>query len=53
MEKPNENGAAAVCGAVLPLKEEKVICDVCGHANPEHTAICKMCSNYLKGMTVK
>lgn len=29
-------------------KEEKVVCDVCGYANPEFTAICKQCSNYLK-----
>ncbi len=28
-------------------KEKKVVCEVCGYANPEHTAICKMCSNYL------
>ena len=28
-------------------KEQKVICDVCGYANPENTAICKKCSNYL------
>ena len=26
----------------------KVVCDVCGHANPKYTAICEMCSNYLK-----
>ena len=32
-------------------KEEKfVICEVCGHANPQKTAICKMCSNYLEGV---
>lgn len=31
-------------------KKEVVLCDVCGHANPENTAICKMCSNYLKGV---
>ena len=27
--------------------DKKIVCPVCGHANPEHTAICKMCSNYL------
>lgn len=27
--------------------EEKVICDVCGHANPKYTAQCRHCSNYL------
>ena len=31
-------------------KEEKIICEVCGHANPEFAAVCQMCSNYLKGM---
>ena len=34
-----------------PEKEKVVVCDMCGHANPENTAICKMCSNYLKGVT--
>lgn len=31
-------------------KENLVVCEVCGYANPEKTAICKMCSNYLKGV---
>ena len=31
-------------------KERIEICEVCGYANPEKTAICKMCSNYLKGV---
>ena len=31
-------------------QERLVICEVCGYANPEKTAICKMCSNYLKGI---
>jgi ribosomal protein L40E len=31
-------------------KDNLVICEVCGYANPEKTAICKMCSNYLKGV---
>ena len=35
---------------LLAAKEEKVICEVCGHANPEFVSICQMCSNYLKGM---
>lgn len=25
----------------------KIICDMCGHANPIYTAMCEMCSNYL------
>lgn len=36
---------------VIPLngvKEVKWMCDVCGHANPEYTAQCKKCSNYLQ-----
>ena len=28
-------------------KEKRIVCPMCGHANPEFTAICKMCSNYL------
>ena len=30
-------------------KEEKIVCPVCGHANSEYAALCKMCSNYLRG----
>ncbi len=36
---------------ILPYKveeEKKIVCEVCGYANPEHTAICKKCSNYLQ-----
>ena len=29
-------------------KEQFIICDMCGYANPENTAICKKCSNYLE-----
>lgn len=35
----------------VPIKEQepkKIVCDVCGYANPDHTAICKKCSNYLQ-----
>ncbi len=28
--------------------EKLVVCDVCGFANPQYTAICKKCSNYLE-----
>lgn len=28
-------------------EEEMIVCEVCGHANPKYTALCKMCSNYL------
>lgn len=27
--------------------QKKRICEVCGYANPEYTAQCKKCSNYL------
>lgn len=29
-------------------KQKTVICEVCGYANSENVALCKMCSNYLK-----
>ena len=35
--------------AVSESKKFK-ICDVCGHANPESAALCKVCSNYLEGV---
>ena len=52
--KNNENNAATnenVYPVFIPCqKEEKilVVCDVCGYANPQYTALCKKCSNYLK-----
>ena len=30
------------------IAPKKWICDVCGYANPEYTALCKKCSNYLE-----
>ena len=52
---------AAIAAQTMPdaklvvLTQEKandavVVCDVCGYVNPEHTAMCKMCSNYLEGI---
>ena len=35
---------------LVPYKNESkkyIVCEVCGHANPEYTALCEMCSNYL------
>ncbi len=32
----------------LEEKPQLKICDMCGHANPEHAGMCKMCSNYLE-----
>jgi len=43
-EAPKE---AVVLVSDAKKDEVKVVCPVCGHANPEHTALCKMCSNYL------
>ena len=40
-----------VVPAILPYKVEdskKIVCEVCGYANPEYTAICRKCSNYLQ-----
>lgn len=31
----------------LPTVEEKILCDVCGHANSINDGICKKCSNLL------
>ena len=36
---------------VIPINNvtpKKWICEVCGYANPEYTAQCKKCSNYLQ-----
>lgn len=30
-----------------------VICEVCGHGNPEGVGLCEMCSNYLFETGVK
>ena len=38
----------AVFIPVASEKEKYIICDMCGHANPENKAMCDMCSNYLK-----
>ena len=48
-EKTNVSGTATpVYVPITQEKEKKIICDVCGHANPEYTALCEQCSNYLK-----
>ena len=34
----------------VPYQNEKkilIVCEVCGHANPQYTALCEKCSNYL------
>ena len=55
MEKDEVNGLVPSKEEKQPIivpysvqkSEKKIICPVCGHANPEYTAMCKMCSNYL------
>ena len=48
-----KNQASEETSITIPLvrcenkQEERIVCPVCGHPNPEFTAICKMCSNYL------
>ena len=35
---------------IIPCRTDEKkfqVCDMCGHANPEHAAMCEMCSNYL------
>ena len=31
----------------VTVKEQYIICDVCGHANKLTNALCSKCSNYL------
>ena len=32
-----------------PAEPTYKVCEVCGYANPKHSAMCKNCSNYLEG----
>ena len=51
-ENKRQEAAVEKQPVVIPYqinKEEKIVCPVCGHANEEYAAICKMCSNYLRG----
>ena len=55
----DKKNAATDCAANCPAEKTVIVsspqsptvivCDVCGHVNPENTALCKMCSNYLEG----
>ncbi len=52
-EKPERQPIPTAGNAQTPIflvnpNEEAIICDVCGHANPKSTGLCKMCSNYLR-----
>lgn len=60
MNKEKNNSVASAesaedgCKIVIPFKpveEKRLVCDVCGWANPPFTAICKKCSNYLEDRT--
>lgn len=31
----------------VPVADDVVVCEVCGHENPPRAALCAMCSNYL------
>ena len=49
-KEPESNSAENNYSILIPCNHEekiKVVCDVCGHANPQYTALCEMCSNYL------
>ena len=53
MAKNTTKPAGATTAATPDEAEKKpefIICDVCGHSNPEDAALCKMCSNYLEGV---
>lgn len=47
--KAEKNDLAGFAPFVVESKELHKICDVCGYANSETAAMCKMCSNYLEG----
>lgn len=32
----------------IPVPDEVVLCEVCGHENPPRATMCAMCSNYLR-----
>ena len=42
------NNGYPVLVPCAPQPQKFIVCEVCGHKNPEHTAMCEMCSNYLK-----
>ncbi|MBO5755365.1 MAG: hypothetical protein J6R89_04845 [Clostridia bacterium] len=48
-KETKENGKVDTCMPIILTepKEQTVVCDVCGHANPKSAGLCKMCSNYL------
>lgn len=41
------NSGYPVLVPCAPPTQKYIVCDMCGHKNPEHTAMCEMCSNYL------
>ena len=49
--KSSQNNTQQPQQIIIPVNNaepRKIICDVCGHANPEYTSQCKKCSNYLQ-----
>lgn len=47
-KKSKEESQSITPLIITQPQQDYVICDVCGHANPIKTAICKKCSNYIK-----
>ena len=49
--KPDElcaNSGFPVLVPCAPQPQKFIVCDMCGHKNPEYTAMCEKCSNYLE-----
>ena len=46
-EKKDANELSLVMVPKGKTEEVRIVCPVCGYANPNYTALCKMCSNYL------
>lgn len=51
-EAPASEEYATILIPTKPALQKTVICDMCGHTNPDNVAFCKMCSNYLKEATL-
>lgn len=52
-EKTTKTAGASEQQVAIPIvpceatEPKRIVCPMCGHANPDYTAICKKCSNYL------
>lgn len=48
--KPTNEAEKQVAIPIVPCdtkEPHRIVCPMCGHANPDYTAMCKKCSNYL------